>query len=117
MPVSKRDKARIIDSLLDTNRKAHRLEITLLFAGENEAAEKVRAESEHLSAQIDELLAQVMRTWTGNGATIVEEQRKNNAALQRSITQISKSLEKAEKVANAIGYIDDAVKRVTSLLA
>src|SRR5262245_9007167 len=107
MALSNSDKQDVIGRLLVTNQKAHILEISLRFKGQNDQAEEVAQKSRELTDQIDLLLGQVMVAWLGQAGTILQEVQKANASLQASIRQIQNEVNIAQNLVKAIGFIDD----------
>lgn len=113
----KEDKESIVDNLLITKRKGHNLEIDLMFKGMEAEAKKIKTETDKLSKQVDNLLAQLMTDWIGSAKTTIESTRKTNQNLQKAIRDIKKDVEVAKNIAKAVGYLDEAIKIAVNLLA
>jgi hypothetical protein len=64
-----------------TKQKAHALEISLRFKGQNKEADQVAQKAKEPSNQIDILLGQVMVTWIGQAETILQDIERANASL------------------------------------
>ena len=116
MPVSNNDKFAIIDELQKTRTKANRLVISLLFARKKTEADEVRKKVKRLDAQIDGLLAQSMKAWSGSGKAIIEKMKNANKLLQRDINDIKKKKDLANKVVKALGRLDEAILKAKDLL-
>ncbi len=116
MPVSKNDKFAIIDELENTRIKGNRLVISLLFAGKKTEADEARKKVKTLGTQIDGLLAESMKKWSGSGKVIIENMKKANRLLQRDISYIKKKKELANKVVNALGRLDEAILAAKDIL-
>ena len=109
MSISNSDKREIIRLLLVMKQRAHDLEISLRFKGQNGEADQIAQNTKKLSDKIDILLGQVMVDWLSEAATILQEINQANNSLQSSIQEIQDGVRTAQNVVKAIGYIDDAV--------
>jgi hypothetical protein len=117
MPISKANKEALYDSLDESKRKGQRLEIRLRFQGKNEDADQVKAKTDELSQQLDDLLAGIMENWSGNAKALITATKDTNKRLQASIRDIKNKIKIGENLVKALGYLDDAIKVAKKLLA
>lgn len=109
-------KEAIIDNLMETKRKSHKIEIDLYFKGMDDEAEKIKAKANKISKIVDNLLANIMKQWikdTSEG--VVEELRKTNKKIQTCINEIKKDVETAKNIIKVLGYLDTVIKSVGNL--
>jgi hypothetical protein len=111
------NKEAIIDELSTTKRKAHKLEISLMFKGNEAEAAKVKKKSRTLSKKIDNLIASSMESWVGSSQAIVSSLKETNKGLQDAIRDIKKDVKTAENVVKALENLDKAIKTAMNLLA
>ncbi|MBU8922724.1 MAG: hypothetical protein KOO63_12975 [Bacteroidales bacterium] len=116
MPINREDKGFIIDQMENMRTKGSRLVISLRFAGETEAARKAKKKVDMLGSTIDELLAESMKSWTGNGKSLIDDIKWANQQLQRDINDIKKKKNLAQKSINAFGCLDDVIVKVKDIL-
>ena len=111
-PESKED---ILDRLVITRRKAQDLQARFTLKGKEAEAKKMKRKARELTTQIDRLLGDMVRAWTGTAATITESIKGNNTRLQTSIKNLKEDLENAEKLTKVIGVIDEVVSIAKAL--
>ena len=116
MAISAQNKEKLIDTLLETKRKGHRLQITLKFQNNLTKAKTVGDKCRTLSSKIDKLIAQSMRQWLGSASKIIAERKKGNTKLQATINDIKKKKNIANNVVKAVGFIDDAIEAAAKLI-
>lgn len=117
MPISNPNKQLLIRALQSARNKGDELEIELLLQGRSAEAKQVRESNERLSKRIRKLISAAKKTWRGHAATLQQDMRKRNAALQGCIRDIRKSIGIAQNVVKAVGLIDDAAALAAKVMA
>lgn len=110
MAASQKKKEETLDRLLDTQRKAQKLALTLRFAGRESDARAVDEREQALARQIQKLLAQAMREWSTHAASDLDEIRRVNARIQALIRDIKRKVATTERIVNATRALDDVVE-------
>ena len=107
----------IIQQFQVTYGKALDLRVSLWMKGRDQEAEQVQAKNKELERKIDQLVGKLLDDWAAEAETLVDEGRSRNRKLQARLRDIERDIEIGEKVSQAIGFIDDAVKGAADILA
>ena len=116
MPFQMNEKQVLIQSLLAAKTKSYTAEFELLLMGKADEANQVMQAGKPLSKKIDSLIAQTMQDWIGDANKLNKKVQLSNAKIQRSISEIRRDVNTANNVVKLVGYIDDVVGIVGSLV-
>ena len=111
------EKQKLLESLMDARRNGHVAEVSLRLQQKETEANEIRDANETLSAEIDNLQAQLMQEWLANAKTVMADLGKKTDALDETVTKIKKKVKLAENVTKAVGLLDDAVVIAKKVLA
>lgn len=114
--ISKNNKQKIIQQLLSAKQKAYNAEFALLISGNTQEANKIKDKGKILSRQIDNLISEAMSDWNGSTEALIKDVKSTNAKIQKSIAGIKKGVETAKQVVKVVGYIDDLIEVVSTIL-
>ena len=108
------EKLELVNFLIFMRGKLQSLAIKLLMMGEDPA--KVDKAEEDLAAKISLLRVNMMQQWQGDAEVLLEELRQSNEKAQRHLRELEDSQDRAAKLANILGLIDQGLASVTRLL-
>jgi hypothetical protein len=111
-PTTPRD---LVNELLITRRQAQRLAISLRFQGRESAAIGAEEKVGELSDQIDRMLAAEMETWVQGAADLTARLKGINQRLSADVDSIRKRDQNVERIARALGAIDDVIRMIRRL--
>ena len=100
-------KLEILSFVVFLHGKLIRLALVLEQMGEDASA--VRAREAEAMATIDTLRTQMLATWAGSAATVMRELRSINADAQRRVRELDEAVDRAQKLADVLGKIDQAI--------
>lgn len=93
------------------------LELELRSRGEDDQADQVAEATERLGAAAGEIRAAITEEWTGRAAALNAASRRLVGDLQKELAAIRRTMDVAERVVKAIGYIDDLVELAAKAVA
>lgn len=103
-------KLAVLDAMNTSLGKITNVQIRLTLAGETDLANQLDTHRKALLAQIEKLQGQVADQWTVKAATLTEQLRAANDALQTRIRNIKNQVNVANNAIQIIGQIDGALK-------
>ena len=71
MPFSQADKLAVLDGLTASRRQGQLAEVSLRLGNQAGEADRIRAKTEELTDEIDDLMAAMMKDWLGQAAECV----------------------------------------------
>jgi hypothetical protein len=108
------DKRDAIQSLLAVYNDSMDLEAHLRLAG-SAAANDVDVKNNALSDAVDDLVGHAMDDWLADAKQVTTQMQGVDKNLQTVIAQIEQDVTNAAKIAQALGYVDQAIQGALKL--
>ena len=109
MAFERRDKEKVLESLMAAHRQGQITEVSLRLQGKPDEAEKIWQGNSRLSTEIDILIGQMMDEWLGDADRAIKGLADANTKLEAAAAEIKKQINIAQNVVKVIGLLDDAV--------
>ena len=97
-----------------------RLNYLKIFAeeknGSPDAIAQIERSKTRLKTEIDMLLKDLYANWMGDAAQLKRRVDSSNQGLNRCIADIEKDINVAQKIVEALGYVDDVINLAGDLL-
>lgn len=116
MIIEMTEKQQVAHQLLVSKIKAYNSEIKYRAKGDDSKADEVKEHGKELSRKVDDVIAELMRDWTGDAEEIVTSTKAINETIQSIINKINKDIDTAEDFVKLIGLIDAVVSIAIGLL-
>lgn len=110
------DKNDLLDKLSVCLNRAFRAKLTCEAQGRNEDAAKFDKRISRLQLEIDLLIEDLLKDWTGSASKLKDSLDAANAGLRNAIADIEQSVKTAQNIVKAIGYIDDVLAIAADLI-
>jgi hypothetical protein len=117
MAITTNNKRALLRALLNTKSAAIDLEFELIMAELDDAARDTGRRIDRLTRQTKQLRGALWEEWTGRAAALEVHLKKAASDVRRAVRDIRKQIKMAERVAKALGVLDDAIAVVASLIA
>lgn len=113
--MTRREQRALLRRLLQTYTKTVDLEGALRLRGEKAHAARVAERVPALRREVDRLRRDMWHRWRGGAARLDETLRAENARLQAAIRDIERDVRTAERVARAIGIVEEVLSLVRKI--
>jgi hypothetical protein len=112
-----REKLKVYRQLLASMSKGVQLAALLSEEGREDEAEEVARGNQKLAREVAKLRRSLTADWQGSARKVLKGIRAENAKLQRRIRKVERSLDTAQDIAKAVGYLDEVVGIARKVLA